>query len=365
MRISEKKLTGRSQSIMALVAKKRRQMASLVMALVVMAGVGGGIVLFKKVPNTTPPTATATPTTSATAVTVDPKFSTVQAFIAGAKEAGWSQDQLAVEFVDESADNSTAGTRSFLATGAKTTSELLSWLGGDSRSADGTRLLITEYTGATNDEIYNQDYWVVAQAKGSFQYTEITLWRNGSIHTQSGRAGNAGDIFFAFVPPRNESKIVYVRGGCANPTLNIPIPKEPTPTTRPTTTQPPVDEPEPTTTKPARPGEPTTRPTTTKPATTLKAKDPSKDILANPLVADWKKNGQELLEVLWDLDAPNGYQPDPRGSAEEKAEAINKTNKELEETHQAVVTQAPVVDDNQGHVAVTKPNDDPTWSPFG
>ncbi len=352
---------------MALVAKKRRQMASLIMALVVVVGIGGGIALFRKTPTTTATTTQPSPATET--VTPDPKFQTVQHFVAGAKNAGWSQDQLAVEFVNSNADNSTPGNQAFLSSGAKTTTELLAWLTGSSRSAEGTRLLITEYTGASAGEVQNPDYWVVAQAKADFRYTEMTLWRNGAIHTQAGKAGNVGDIFFAFVPPRNESKIVYVRGGCANPTLNVPTPNQPTPTTRPATTQPPVDEPEPTT-RPSKPGETTTRPSTTKPepttrpATTPKAKDPSKDILANPKVADWKKNGGELLQILWDLDAPNGYQPAPREEAKAKADAINRANKGLEEQHSSAVASAPVVDDNQGHVAVTKPSD-PNWSPFG
>lgn len=384
MRISEKKLTGRNQSIMALVAKKKRQKKAII-AVCSLFLLVVSIPLFSSGINLPAPTQTpslqpqnnhshggsSNSGSSSTVTTVDPKFRTVQAFIAGAKEVGWSQDQLAVEYVSPGSDYSNAGSQAFLDSGAKTIPELLGWLGGDSRSAEGTRLLIAEYTGASDGELRNPNYWVVAQAQADFRYTEMTLWRNGKIHTQGGKTGNPGDIFFAFVPPRNESKIVYVRGGCANPTLNIPTPNQPTPTTRPTTTQPPVDEPEPTT-RPSKPGETTTKtkpsttkPTTTKPTTTLKAKDPTKDILANPKVADWKKNGGELLQILWDLDAPNGYQPAPREEAKAKADAINKTNKELEQKHSEAVTQAPTVDGNQGHVAVTKPNSDPNWSPFG
>ncbi len=298
----------------------------------------------------------------------------LRVFIPAAKAAGWSKEQLMVEEqVNPALDHSKAGARPFLAGGFKTPIEAINWLKSGSKEARGVIYLAQAYTDCTEQELFDTKNWVTAQSRVSFSYKGMTLW-NGSIKTQAGYKGNAGDIFLSFVAPRSD-KIAVIRSGCANPTLFIPTPDEPAPVTTTTTAPSSEEETAPPVTKPGETTVPETKPPkTTKPETTKAPKDPSKDVLANPKVADWKKNGGELLAILWDTEASNGLQIDPIKDAAEKAAAIVKANELLKEEHESALTTAVVVDSNQGHGSVTPPpttsgeqNNEPTtkWSPFG
>lgn len=275
-----------------------------------------------------------------TTADVPENMDALRVFIPAAKAVGWTADTLAVDKqVNPDLDKSTAGTRSFLPNGFKTVDEAIKFLKSGTIEAKGVIILAKSYTGCTLAELLDPTNWVLAQPKVNFHYLQMTLW-DGKIKTQGSRTGKANDIFVAFVA--QSDKIVIIRGGCANPTLLIPVPDE----------KPPEET--------TRPPEETTKPQITQPGeTTLEPKDPSQDVLVNPLVDLWKTDGDETTHSISDdPTASNGIQVDPeaaQAAAEAAAQAaIDAANALLQAAIDAANDSgAGEVETNQTNVAIT------------
>ena len=385
---TEKILAGRTKygSIAKFKRARRRQAKQVCYTLIAaVLFIGLAAVISRNVRNTpsiaiegTPETVTVTVATTAQ---VDKALSV---FIPAMAANGWSEDTLGVNLVDPSADGSEAGSNPFSKKGINSIADAIAFMQVDSWEAEAARLILLKATGCSRDDLLNPEKWVIAQPKVGFTYSQMTLW-DGRIRVQESKKGNAGDIFVAFV---HGEDVVFIRGGCANPTLIVPIPDVPAPPTTVTTTgEKTTTGKESTTGKETTTGEKTTtgkESTTGKETTTKKGvkKDPSKDVLVNTLVADYKKPGDERMTVNWDPYVSNGIKVDPIGDAKKAADkaaaVIAAANKALEEAQNVAITSgAGVVDSNEGHVAITIPSTEGTtgsnnstgttarWSPFG
>lgn len=126
------------------------------------------------------------------------------------------------------------------------------------------------------------------------------------------------------------------------------------------TTKPTPDVPKGPTDNPPAP-KPTPKPNPTPIPTVLEEKDPSKDVLVNPDVSDWKKDdpSEPLHTVTYDDGAKvsNGLQEEPWVDAKEaKKKAIRQNRVDHDNAIQEAVTNgAGIVDSNQNHVTTTKP----------
>ncbi|HPF31029.1 MAG TPA: hypothetical protein PLO25_01835 [Candidatus Saccharibacteria bacterium] len=274
---------------------------------------------------------------------------------------GWQDGDYTFD-IDLSKVAGEAGNNPFSSEGAKTPEQIVRFLESDTDASNALLGSIISRTDATKTQVLDKENWIAVQSKKDFGYDGNTMFSDGKVEEVGSKKGLDGEIFLLFLPPNGKSKMVVdetasaiestteifsVRGACLNPQGSVPKPT------------PPVLKPTP------KPEEP---PIIIIPDTpVLLPKDASKDVLANPDVADWKKNDGDLMEVS-DRDGSrvaNGYQEDPEEDADIAEERAEDKNEASEKRHEIAIEDAE--DDgagtssNDGFDRTARDEDEPDW----
>ncbi len=291
-------------------------------------------------------------------------------FIEAVSIAGWQPSQLAIgNKVNPDIAPSTGGVGSFDPNGVKSVEDEIAILKRGEFEAMAIFSLGQAATGCTDEEMLDPDNWVQAQPLCGYHFTNMTALGK-SIRYSDFRVGRPFEIFLAFVAPRS-GKIIFIRGGCSNPSIMVPVPDEiiprPEPTTGTTSTTAPGTTGSTTvpgttgatsTTAPGTTGSTTVPGTTGATSTTAPAKDPSLDIQNNTSVSRFAVDGDDTTrKTSWDLGGSTGYQPIPREEAEAILQEANRLLQERLAAWQAAQSTAAssgggVVDSGEEHSAV-------------
>lgn len=317
--------------------KKKTARYSIVLMIVVMAVMAIGNIVCQPAPVKTPPT--------------QPEIKTATVF--KTKEAneflasnGWKEGDYSLEGTPEfdvSKDKSTAGEGAFDERGVKTSLDMVNFL--KSGSANAVILLNNIKSRGVNEmDILDSKNWIAVQSKIKFRYPGNTFLKEGMVVSAGPRDGAIGDIFMVFLPPTLapdgsgvSPAAVAVRGGCNNPQTTPPIPF------------------------------------------VLEAKDPTKDVGVNPLVADYKKDatGGDYTKGHQTSNSDgatvsNGIQVDPAADAAAAKAAADKAAAEKAAAHAKALADAEAAakaaaeaagkqaqpPENQDHKQATPPGDD-------
>lgn len=237
------------------------------------------------------------------------------------EKADWKDDQYKIDAaVDESLDKSTAAANAFDLAGVRTSAGMVAFLQSDSEEAKVVLGQISKSTEGTKKQAINGVNWVQIQSNVPFTYPGNTGFKDGNIFESGERTGMNGDIFLMFVNPDN-GKVFVIRAACANPQTVIPTP------------------------------------------TPLESKDPSKDVLANKNVENWKKNSNGEKAVATSEDFQANPVKDAADAAADAKVAADKAATEADAARDAATNSgAGVVDSGTGYTEVPDPvKVDPNW----
>lgn len=237
------------------------------------------------------------------------------------EKADWKDDQYKIDAaVDESLDKSTAAANAFDLAGVRTSAGMVAFLQSDSEEAKVVLGQISKSTDGTKKQAINGVNWVQIQSNVPFTYPGNTGFKDGNIFGSGERTGMNGDIFLMFVNPDN-GKVFVIRAACANPQTVIPTP------------------------------------------TPLESKDPSKDVLANKNVENWKKNSNGEKAVATSEDFQADPVADAKKAADDAAVAADKAADAADDARDEAVDEgAGVVDSGEGYTEVPDPVViDPNW----
>lgn len=222
------------------------------------------------IPTATPtPTGTPTPTATPTSTpSPTPIPMTSRLAIDGELMAkGWATNMYSYD-IDLSLDASKGGANSFKKEGIRNQAETVAYINSDIVSANAlVGAIIKDNPGTTLGDLQDINNWTPVQLLDGYVFPGNTMLVDGETIAVGSRTGSKGDIMMVFVNPRTWA-VSYIRGACANPQLETPVPVNPAPT--PTPTPKPTPTPVPTATPTPQP---TPTPTVT-PTPTPQPKDP-------------------------------------------------------------------------------------------
>lgn len=310
-----------------LLNKRWFELASVTfMCAVIIAYAWSAITMFGTLHSSLP--APKTPNTSAQTTSKSSPNDAEKKVVNDLEANGWKQTDCYINSdVDSNVDYSTAGEGRYSKKRIQSAKAMINFLSSNKDGASTLMHAIQKKTGASKSQILDINNWVTVQPLISFRYPGNTSCVGGRVVNSGNRQGSKGDIFIAFVSPKD--KITYVRGACGNFQVVAPVPTQPKTGKKPH----------------------------------LDPKDPSQDVGVNPAVAPWKKDdtggdaskGHQVSNEDGSKVA-NGYQADPKKDAAEAAKAAAEQAAAKEAEHQEAASKATVVDSGQDHTSTGAPD---------